>query len=71
MIKNLSMKVDSHTIELSNADKVLFPEDGITESDLIDYYHRMADRILPYLEDRPIMLQRFPDGLGDSGFYQK
>jgi len=65
------MKVDSHTIELSNADKVLFPEDGITKGDLVDYYHRMADRILPYLEERPVMLQRFPDGLGDSGFYQK
>ncbi|MGA8020788.1 MAG: hypothetical protein WCA42_18115, partial [Desulfobacterales bacterium] len=71
MIENLSMKVDSRTIELSNADKVLFPEDGITKSDLIDYYHRMADRILPYLEDRPIMLQRFPDGIAETGFYQK
>jgi bifunctional non-homologous end joining protein LigD len=65
------MKVDSHTIELSNADKVLFPDDGITKGDLVDYYHRMADRILSYLEERPVMLQRFPDGLGDSGFYQK
>jgi bifunctional non-homologous end joining protein LigD len=65
------MKVDSHTIELSNTDKVLFPDDGITKGDLVDYYHRMADRILPYLEERPVMLQRFPDGLGDSGFYQK
>jgi len=71
MIEILSIKVDSHTIELSNADKVLFPEDGITKGDLVDYYHRMADRVLPYLEDRPIMLQRFPDGLGDNGFYQK
>ncbi|MGA8282382.1 MAG: non-homologous end-joining DNA ligase, partial [Desulfobacterales bacterium] len=71
MIENLSMKVDSHTIELSNADKVLFPDDGITKGDLINYYHRMADRILPYLEERPVMLQRFPDGLGNSGFYQK
>jgi len=65
------MKVDSHTIELSNRDKVLFPQDDITKGDLIDYYHRMADRILPYLEERPVMLQRFPDGLRVSGFYQK
>lgn len=65
------MKVDSHTIELSNTDKVLFPDDGITKGDLVDYYHRMADRILPYLVERPVMLQRFPDGLGGSGFYQK
>jgi bifunctional non-homologous end joining protein LigD len=71
MIERLSMKVDSHTIELSNAAKVLFPKNGITKGDLVDYYHSMADRILPYLKDRPIMFQRFTDGLGDSGFYQK
>jgi bifunctional non-homologous end joining protein LigD len=65
------MKVDSHTIELSNRDKVLFPQDDITKGDLIDYYRRMADRILPYLEDRPVMLQRFPDGIAETGFYQK
>ena len=65
------MKVDSHTIELSNRDKVLFPEDDITKGDLIDYYHRMANRILPYLEERPVMLQRFPDGIAETGFYQK
>ncbi len=65
------MKVDSHTIELSNRDKVLFPQDDITKGDLIGYYHRMADRILPYLEGRPVMLQRFPDGIAETGFYQK
>jgi len=65
------MKVGSHTIELSNQNKVLFPQDGITKGDLIDYYERMAGRILPYLKDRPIMLQRFPDGIEDEGFYQK
>jgi bifunctional non-homologous end joining protein LigD len=65
------MKVDSHIIELSNRDKVLFPQDDITKGDLIDYYHRMADRILPYLEERPVMLQRFPDGIAETGFYQK
>jgi hypothetical protein len=47
------------------------PEDDITKGEQIDAYHRMADRILPYMEERPVMLQRFPDGLGDSGFYQK
>jgi bifunctional non-homologous end joining protein LigD len=65
------MKVISHTIELSNRDKVLFPQDDITKGDLTDYYRRMADRILPYLEGRPVMLQRFPDGIAETGFYQK
>ncbi|MGA9478399.1 MAG: hypothetical protein WBV21_11500, partial [Desulfobacterales bacterium] len=58
----IATKVDSHTIELSNQDKILFPEDDITKGELIDDYHRMADRILPYLKDRPKnRYRRYPD----------
>jgi bifunctional non-homologous end joining protein LigD len=58
-------------VELSNEDKVFFPEDGITKGALIDYYARIADRLLPHLEGRPLVVQRFPDGIAESGFYQK
>src|SRR5207248_1223622 len=51
--------------------KVLFPEDGITKADLIAYYRAAAAMMLPHLRGRPLMLQRFPDGIGRSGFYQK
>jgi bifunctional non-homologous end joining protein LigD len=63
--------VKATSVETSNEDKVLFPEDGITKGDLIDYYQRIADRILPHLADRPLVLQRFPDGIAEDGFYQK
>jgi bifunctional non-homologous end joining protein LigD len=59
------------TVELSNEDKVLFPGDELSKGDLIDYYERIADHILPHLEGRPLVVQRFPDGIGEDGFYQK
>jgi bifunctional non-homologous end joining protein LigD len=65
------MKIGSHTIELSNLDKVLFPDDGITKGDLIDYYQRIANIILPHLAGHPLSLQRFPNGIQAEGFYQK
>ncbi len=63
--------VDGHRIELSSLDKVLFPESGITKGDLVDYYRRMAENMLPYMRGRPITMQRFPDGIQGEGFYQK
>lgn len=65
------MKIGTHEIELSNRDKIFFPDEGITKGDLIDYYAKIADSILPYLKDRPLSLNRFPDGINSEGFYQK
>ena len=59
------------SVETSNEDKILFPCPGLTKGALIDYYERIADRILPHLRDRPLVLQRFPDGIAQDGFYQK
>ncbi len=66
-----SIEIDRHEIALSNADKVLFPESGLTKGDLVDYYRRIADVALPHLRGRPLSLQRFPDGIGSHGFFQK
>jgi bifunctional non-homologous end joining protein LigD len=60
-----------YTVDASNEQKVLFPDDGITKGDLMDYYETIAPRILPWLRDRPLVLQRFPDGIEEEGFYQK
>jgi len=59
------------SIETSNEDKVLFPGSGLTKGELIDYYERIAEHMLPHLRDRPLVLQRFPDGIAEEGFYQK
>jgi len=59
------------TVPLSHPDKVLFPDDGITKEDLARYYADVADRMLPWLRDRPITMVRYPDGLGGQRFFQK
>lgn len=60
-----------YSVELSNTDNVLFPDSGITKGDLIAYYRRIADVMLPHVKDRPLTLHRFPDGIDASGFYQQ
>lgn len=60
-----------YSVDVSREDKILFPRDGITKGDLVDYYHRIADRLLPWIEDRPLVMQRFPDGIDEDGFYHK
>jgi bifunctional non-homologous end joining protein LigD len=66
-----AVRVGSHTVEVSNLDKVLFPDDGITKGDVVEYYRRVAPQMLPHLEDRPLALHRFPDGVERQGFFQK
>lgn len=57
--------------EFKNLDKIFWPKEGYTKGNLIDYYDRMADVILPYLKDRPESLNRHPDGIEGKSFYQK
>jgi bifunctional non-homologous end joining protein LigD len=59
------------TVRLSNAGKVLFPDDGITKEDLARYYADAADRMLPWLRDRPITMMRYPDGVTGQRIVQK
>jgi bifunctional non-homologous end joining protein LigD len=58
-----------HQVELSRPDKPLF--EGISKADLAGYYRGVADAMLPHLRDRPLALQRFPDGADGPGFFQK
>ncbi len=71
MSKEEIIKVDGKEIKLSNIDKVLFPKSGITKGQVIKYYYKISKKMLPYLKDRPIAMQRFPDGINKEGFYQK
>ena len=64
------MAVNGRTIAIERADKPLYPDAGITKGDLADYYRRMAETMLPHMRDRPVTMQRFPDGIDAPGFYQ-
>lgn len=62
---------DDRAVRVGNADKVLFPDIGLTEGDLADYYYRVSGAILLHLRDRPVSMQRFPEGIRERGFYAK
>ncbi len=64
-------RLRSNTIEISNPEKILYPDDGFTKADVVDYYRKIADSILPHLQDRPLNMQRFPEGIKSEGFYEK
>lgn len=67
----VALRVGRRTVELTSPDKVLFPDDGITKRDLAEYYLAIAPRMLPFLRDRPLNLQRFPNGIARPGFFQQ
>jgi bifunctional non-homologous end joining protein LigD len=55
----------------SNWDKVLFPQTGFTKGDLIEYYVAIAPTLLPHLQDRPVTLRRWPNGVEGRSFFEK
>jgi bifunctional non-homologous end joining protein LigD len=61
----------TENVTLTHPERIIFPEKKITKADMFDYYEKVADHMLPFLKDRPLTLQRFPDGIAESGFYQK
>lgn len=58
------MRIDGRRLRLSNLDKVLYPETGTTKGEVIDYYSRIAPRLLPHVRARPVTRKRWPDGVG-------
>ena len=58
-------------LELSNLDKVMYPETGFTKGEVIDYYVRIAPVILPHLRDRPLTRVRYPNGVTAASFFEK
>jgi bifunctional non-homologous end joining protein LigD len=58
-------------VRLTNPDRVLFPDDGITKSELFEYYDAVAPVLVPHLRDRPFTMKRYRDGAAGEGFFQK
>jgi bifunctional non-homologous end joining protein LigD len=63
--------VDGRTLKLTNLDKAIYPQAGISKGDLIGYYAAIAPVLLPHLKDRPLTLKRYPNGVEDKYFYEK
>jgi len=69
--ENAVLEIHGKRFRLSNLNKIYFPESGYTKRDLLAYYYRFADYILPFLKDRPLVLRRYPDGIKGQAFFQK
>lgn len=66
-----SLKINGREVKLSNLGKVLYPRNGFTKGQIIDYYLRIAPVMLPHLKDRPLTLKRYPNGVDAPFFYEK
>ncbi len=71
--RNRPAPVGPKETTLTHPEKVFFPEIGATKGEVFDYYRRVVPRLLPYLRDRPVTLERLPEGLGEGKphFWQK
>jgi bifunctional non-homologous end joining protein LigD len=62
---------DERQVTITNPAKVFWPDEGYTKSDLVAYYEAVSPWLLPYLQDRPLVLTRYPDGITGKSFFQK
>lgn len=67
----LELEIAGHPIRITHPEKVFFPKIAATKHDLLDYYLAVADPIMRSMGGRPVLLQRFPDGVGGKSFFQK
>ncbi len=65
------LKFGKYTVELSHTDKIYFPDKKYTKGDLVNYFKDIADVMVPYLEDRPLVMLRYPDGIKGESFFHK
>ncbi|MEX0849033.1 MAG: non-homologous end-joining DNA ligase [Candidatus Dependentiae bacterium] len=65
------LKVGSQEVKITNPDRILFPKSSISKWSMIQYYQRIASFMIPHIKNRPISMQRFPNGIDGEGFYQK
>ncbi|MBV9925205.1 MAG: non-homologous end-joining DNA ligase [Acidobacteria bacterium] len=67
---DVSVKVGREVVPLTNLGRVYWPDEGYTKGDLVRYYYEIADYILPYLKDRPLIMKRYPGGIKGPFFHQ-
>jgi len=58
-------------VTITHPGKILFPDDGVTKEELVNYYRRVATWMLPHMRGRPVAMERYPDGIDKPGFFQK
>ncbi len=71
MSDGVAMELAGHDLTVTSPDKVFFAERGDTKLDLVQFYLSVEEPIMRSMGDRPVLLQRFPDGAGGNSFFQK
>jgi bifunctional non-homologous end joining protein LigD len=66
-----TIETGRRTVNITHADRAVFPEAGLTKLDLARHYERVAPLMLPYVRDRPLALQAYPQGIEADGFFMK
>ncbi|HTX12529.1 MAG TPA: non-homologous end-joining DNA ligase [Solirubrobacteraceae bacterium] len=66
-----TLKIGRREIRITHADRLVFPEAKLTKLDIAHHYERVARLMLPYVHDRPLALQAYPDGIEEKGFFLK
>ena len=66
-----TVTIDGVKMRIQNLDKLFFPRDGYTKSDVIEYYFRIAPYLLPHMVGKPVVMKRYPDGAEKPFFFQK
>jgi bifunctional non-homologous end joining protein LigD len=69
--QRVRVEVEGRGLELSHLDKVLYPAVGFTKGEVIDYYTRISEALLPHLRDRPLTRIRCPNGVEGNSFFEK
>ncbi len=69
--KEHTLQIGAVSLKFSNLDKVMYPRDGYTKRDVLNFYDGVADYLLPHLKDRPLSLKRYPNGIDQEFFFQK
>jgi bifunctional non-homologous end joining protein LigD len=69
--ERVQTEIDGRELSLSNLDKVLYPDTGFMKSQVLDYYARIADVMLPHLLARPTTFRRYPNGVEGMSFFEK
>ncbi len=69
--ESLDVESDGQRLHFTNLNKIYFPEVSVKKRELLAYYYRMAKYIVPFLQNRPMVLRRYPDGVDGKAFFQK
>ena len=67
----IAVQVDGRSLTLTNLAKVLYPVNGFTKAEVLDYYQRISPVLVPHIAGRPMTLRRYPHGVGDLSFFEK